>query len=137
MASRGYIVLSVNYRGGIGYGLNFRQCEHCGADGAAEYADVLGAQAYLASRPDVDVKRIGLWGGSATAATLTALGLARNSDLFAAGVDFHGVHEWAREDNAAADWLRGSLAAAGEDRGTCPRLLPHGGCRQSGARRCY
>jgi dipeptidyl aminopeptidase/acylaminoacyl peptidase len=25
---------------------------------------------------------------------LTALGLARNSDLFAAGVDFHGVHDW-------------------------------------------
>jgi len=25
---------------------------------------------------------------------LTALGLARNSDLFAAGVDLHGVHDW-------------------------------------------
>ncbi len=104
LASRGYIVLSVNYRGGIGYGLDFRQCEHCGADGAAEYADVLGAQAYLASRPDVDPKRIGLWGGS-YGGYLTALGLARNSDLFAAGVDFHGVHEWALESNASADWL--------------------------------
>ena len=25
---------------------------------------------------------------------MTALGLARNSDLFAAGVDLHGVHDW-------------------------------------------
>ena len=25
---------------------------------------------------------------------MTALGLARNSDLFAAGVDMHGVHDW-------------------------------------------
>jgi dipeptidyl aminopeptidase/acylaminoacyl peptidase len=109
LASRGYIVLSVNYRGGIGYGLDFRQCQHCGADGAAEYADVLGAVAYLRSRPDVDTAHIGIWGGS-YGGYLTALALARNSDLFAAGVDFHGVHEWAREDNATADWLRGPLA---------------------------
>src|SRR5207244_319017 len=26
---------------------------------------------------------------------LTAMGLARNSDIFKAGVDFHGVHDWA------------------------------------------
>jgi len=109
LASRGYIVLSVNYRGGIGYGLDFRQCQHCGADGAAEYNDVLAAAAYLRSRPDVDAAHIGIWGGS-YGGYLTALALARNSDLFAAGVDFHGVHEWAREDNATADWLRGSLA---------------------------
>ncbi|MDQ2925390.1 MAG: prolyl oligopeptidase family serine peptidase, partial [Acidobacteriota bacterium] len=109
LASRGYIVLSVNYRGGIGYGLDFRQCQHCGADGAAEYADALGAAAYLRSRPDVDTAHIGIWGGS-YGGYFVALALARNSDIFAAGVDFHGVHEWAREDNAAADWLRGSLA---------------------------
>ena len=109
LASRGYIVLSVNYRGGIGYGLNFRQCEHCGADGAAEYADALGAAAFLRSRSDVDAAHIGIWGGS-YGGYFVALALARNSDIFAAGVDFHGVHEWAREDNAAADWLRGSLA---------------------------
>ncbi|HEY5331842.1 MAG TPA: prolyl oligopeptidase family serine peptidase [Acidobacteriaceae bacterium] len=109
LASRGYIVLSVNYRGGIGYGLDFRQCQHCGADGAAEYDDVLGAVAYLRSRPDVDIAHIGIWGGS-YGGYLTALALARNSDLFAAGVDFHGVHEWAREDNARSDWLRGPLA---------------------------
>lgn len=105
LASRGYIVLSVNYRGGIGYGLDFRQCVHCGGDGAAEYADALGAVAYLKSRPDVDASRIGIWGGS-YGGYFTALGLARNSNLFAAGVDFHGVHEWAREDNAPGDWLR-------------------------------
>ncbi|MGH7541722.1 MAG: alpha/beta hydrolase family protein, partial [Gemmatimonadota bacterium] len=35
----------------------------------------------------------GLWGGS-YGGYLTALGLARDSDLFAAGVDLHGVHDW-------------------------------------------
>jgi dipeptidyl aminopeptidase/acylaminoacyl peptidase len=108
LTSRGFIVLSVNYRCGIGYGLDFRQCDHEGATGAAEYNDILAAQRYLAARPDVDAKRIGLWGGS-YGGYLTALGLARNSDLFAAGVDFHGVHDWNLEDNAA-DWKRGNNA---------------------------
>jgi dipeptidyl aminopeptidase/acylaminoacyl peptidase len=93
LASRGYIVLSVNYRSGIGYGLNFREAEHYGATGASEYNDVIGAALYMKSRPDVDPKRLGLWGGS-YGGYLTALGLARASDLFAAGVDFHGVHDW-------------------------------------------
>ncbi len=47
----------------------------------------------MRSRPDVDPKRIGLWGGS-YGGYLTALGLARNSDIFKAGVDLHGVHDW-------------------------------------------
>jgi dipeptidyl aminopeptidase/acylaminoacyl peptidase len=93
LASLGYIVLSVNYRSGIGYGLNFREALNYGATGASEFNDVLGAGLYLRSRPDVDPRRIGLWGGS-YGGYLTALGLARASDLFAVGVDFHGVHDW-------------------------------------------
>jgi dipeptidyl aminopeptidase/acylaminoacyl peptidase len=108
LTSRGFIVLSVNYRCGIGYGLDFRQCAHEGATGAAEYNDVLAAAKYLQSRPDVDAKRIGLWGGS-YGGYLTALALARNSDIFAAGVDLHGVHDWNLEDNAS-DWKRGDNA---------------------------
>jgi len=93
LASLGYVVLSVNYRSGIGYGLNFREAINYGASGASEFNDVLGAGLYLRTRSDVDPKRIGLWGGS-YGGYLTALGLARASDLFAAGVDFHGVHDW-------------------------------------------
>ncbi len=96
LASRGYVVLSVNYRSGIGYGLDFREALNYGASGASEFNDVLGAGLYLRSRPDVDPKRIGLWGGS-YGGYLTALGLARASDLFTAGVDFHGVHDWSAE----------------------------------------
>ena len=96
LASRGYIVLAVNYRSGIGYGLNFREALNYGAAGASEFNDVEGAGVYLRSRPDVDPARIGLWGGS-YGGYLTALGLARASDLFAAGVDMHGVHDWNTE----------------------------------------
>jgi dipeptidyl aminopeptidase/acylaminoacyl peptidase len=93
LASRGYVVLSVNYRSGTGYGLDFREAANYGATGASEFHDVLGAGLYLRGRPDVDPARIGLWGGS-YGGYLTALGLARASDLFAAGVDIHGVHDW-------------------------------------------
>ena len=93
LASRGYMVLSVNYRSGIGYGRAFRLAQHRGARGASEYQDVVAGAKYLRERNDVDRKRIGLWGGS-YGGYLTALGLARNSDIFAAGVDFHGVHDW-------------------------------------------
>jgi dipeptidyl aminopeptidase/acylaminoacyl peptidase len=93
LASRGYVVLSVNYRSGIGYGLDFREALDYGANGASEFRDVVGAGLYLRGRDDVDPDRIALWGGS-YGGYLTALGLARASDLFVAGVDVHGVHDW-------------------------------------------
>lgn len=96
LASRGYVVLSVNYRSGIGYGLDFREALNYGAAGASEFNDVQGAGVYLRSRADVDPNRIGVWGGS-YGGYLTALALARASDLFVAGVDFHGVHDWNTE----------------------------------------
>jgi dipeptidyl aminopeptidase/acylaminoacyl peptidase len=96
LASRGYVVLSVNYRSGIGYGMDFREALNYGAMGASEFNDVQGAGVYLRSRADVAPDKIGLWGGS-YGGYLTALGLARASDMFAAGVDIHGVHDWNSE----------------------------------------
>ncbi|WP_158600236.1 S9 family peptidase [Fibrisoma montanum] len=98
LASQGYVVLSVNYRAGIGYGRAFRRADRQGPRGASEYQDILAAAKYLQSRPDVNPLKIGLWGGS-YGGYLTALGLARNSDLFACGVDIHGVHDWAWRGN--------------------------------------
>jgi dipeptidyl aminopeptidase/acylaminoacyl peptidase len=96
LASRGFIVLSVNYRLGIGYGFDFHRPPEAGAQGASEYRDILAAGRYLQSLPGVDAKRIGVYGGS-YGGYLTALALARNSDVFAAGVDIHGVHNFTAE----------------------------------------
>ncbi|HEY2026740.1 MAG TPA: prolyl oligopeptidase family serine peptidase [Gemmatimonadaceae bacterium] len=93
LASRGYVVLSVNYRLGIGYGHDYNHPSRAGADGAAEYQDVKAGAEYLRRLPGVDPHRIGIYGGS-YGGYLTALALARNSDLFVAGVDLHGVHDW-------------------------------------------
>lgn len=94
-AAEGYDVLSVNYRSGTGYGHAFRAAPEIARAGASEYRDVLAGGRWLAARADVDPARIGIWGGS-WGGYLTALALARNSDLFAAGVDFHGVHTMVR-----------------------------------------
>jgi dipeptidyl aminopeptidase/acylaminoacyl peptidase len=93
LANHGFVVLSVNYRLGIGYGRKFHQPEHAGPAGASEYQDVLAGAQFLQHQPGVDPNRIGMWGGS-YGGYLTALALARNSDIFKAGVDLHGVHDW-------------------------------------------
>jgi dipeptidyl aminopeptidase/acylaminoacyl peptidase len=87
------VVLAVNYRSGVGYGRAFREAANRAWRGASEYNDVLGAGRWLASRRDVDPKRVGIWGGS-YGGLLTGQALARNSELFAAGVAVHGVFDW-------------------------------------------
>jgi len=102
-ASQGYIVMALNYRSGIGYGLDFREALQYGMTGATEVNDLIGAGEYLKSRKDVDGKKIALWGGS-YGGYLTAHGLARRSDLFAVGVDIHGVHNWNDEEPTFTPW---------------------------------
>ncbi|MCL4214953.1 MAG: prolyl oligopeptidase family serine peptidase [Gemmatimonadales bacterium] len=96
LASRGFVVLSINYRLGIGYGFDFHRPPRAGIAGASEYLDVKAAGDYLRTLGSVDPARIGIYGGS-YGGYLTALALGRNSDIFAAGVDIHGVHDFTSE----------------------------------------
>ncbi len=98
LANHGFVVLSVNYRLGIGYGYDYAHPARWGPTGASEYDDVLGGNAFLRSLPSVDGKRIGIWGGS-YGGYLTALALARNSNLFCTGADWHGVHDWSTSED--------------------------------------
>jgi dipeptidyl aminopeptidase/acylaminoacyl peptidase len=91
--SEGYIVISVNYRGGIGYGLDYREAKNFGPDGASELNDLLGTVSYLQGRKDVDARKVGIWGAS-YGGLMTALGLARASKDIAVGVDYAGVYNW-------------------------------------------
>src|SRR6185295_9738889 len=50
LVNRGYLVVSVNYRLGIGYGHPFQFPERAGPQGASEYEDVLATAKYLQSR---------------------------------------------------------------------------------------
>ena len=93
LAAHGYVVLSVNYRLGIGYGRAFQHPAKAGAAGDSEYQDVVAGARFLQAQAGVDPARIGIWGGS-YGGLLTAHALAHDSALFKVGVDFHGVHDW-------------------------------------------
>ena len=106
LASRGFVVLAINYRLGIGYGHDFHRPPQAGMAGASEYRDVKAAGEYLRGVAGVDGARIGIYGGS-YGGFLTALALGRDSQLFAAGVDIHGVHDWTSDAGArfgAGSW---------------------------------
>lgn len=92
LAEMGFVVLSVNYRLGIGYGYEFHRPSDTYYQGAAEYQDIKAAGQYLAGLEQVAPERIGIYGGS-YGGYLTAMALARDSDLFKVGVDISGVHD--------------------------------------------
>ena len=135
LASQGYVVVSVNYRDGIGYGKNFRRAKNQGPRGASEYQDVVAAAKYLQSLAEVDATKIGLWGGS-YGGYLTAMGLARNPEIFKAGVDVHGVHDWSFDGQDAtnswglkkseADLSYKSSPVSDLSKWTAPVLFVHG-----------
>ena len=124
LASRGFVVLAVNYRSGIGYGKSFRMAPNRGGAGNSEYRDVIAAGKYLQTRADVDPKRVGIWGLS-YGGVLTAQALARNSDVFITGVDLAGVHLWGSSlDTAEVSYKSSAIAAI--DSWKSPVLLVQG-----------
>ena len=124
LANQGYVVLSVNYRSGIGYGRSFRQAANTNARGNSEYQDVLAAGKYLQTRADVDPARVGIWGLS-YGGLLTAQALARNSDIFVAGADLAGVHLYGSSlDTASMSYKSSAISAI--DGWKSPVFLVHG-----------
>ncbi|MEZ5317935.1 MAG: prolyl oligopeptidase family serine peptidase [Vicinamibacterales bacterium] len=124
LASQGYVVMSINYRSGIGYGNSFRRAPNTGGRGNAEYQDVLAGGQYLQTRPDVDPNRVGIWGLS-YGGVLTSQALARNSDIFKAGVDLAGVHLWGSSIDPESVSFQSSTIGAISG-WTSPVLLVHG-----------
>ncbi|HEX7324826.1 MAG TPA: prolyl oligopeptidase family serine peptidase [Rhodanobacteraceae bacterium] len=118
LATHGFTVLSVNYRLGIGYGQAFHRPAHAGPRGASEYQDVVAGARWLQHVPSVDAARIGVWGGS-YGGYLTGLALARNSDIFKAGVAMHGLYDWSR----AIGWWDGAKPGSRFERGDYKQAL--------------
>lgn len=111
LANQGYVVMSINYRSGVGYGRSFRTAPNTGGAGNSEYQDVVAGGKYLQSRPDVDPNRVGIWGLS-YGGVLTSQALARNSDIFKAGVDLAGVHLWGSSlDPASVSYKSSTIGA--------------------------
>lgn len=136
LVNQGFVVLSVNYRLGVGYGYEFQNAKNAWTSGASEYLDIKAAGEWLASRKDIYTSRIGVYGGS-YGGFLTAMALAKDSKLFAAGVDIHGEHnltvflpepktEPAPDYTLAKELNWKSSPVAWLDSWTSPVLLIHG-----------
>jgi dipeptidyl-peptidase 4 len=124
LASQGYVVLSINYRSGVGYGNSFRNAQNTNARGNSEYQDVVAGGKYLQSRPDVDPTRVGIWGLS-YGGLLTSQALARNSDMFVAGADLAGVHLYGNSlDTTNLSYRSSAISAI--DTWKSPVFLVHG-----------
>lgn len=95
-ASKGYYVLSVNFRSGTGYGLDFREPDSYGGRGAGDVEDFLAAADYLVNTyPAIDPERLLIYGHSYGGHNVTNA-LAR-SDKYAAGISSAGVGDWVVE----------------------------------------
>ncbi len=94
--SRGYVVLTVNYRSGTGYGLDFRDPPSYGGRGAGDVQDFVAAANWLRENvPEVDPAKLVIYGHS-YGGHIVSNALAR-SNLYRAGVDSAGVGDWVAE----------------------------------------
>jgi dipeptidyl aminopeptidase/acylaminoacyl peptidase len=93
LASRGYVVLDVDYRGSAGYGRDWRTAIS-GHMGGHDLNDVVDGALYLAAQEGVDPKRIGVYGGS-YGGFITLMALFTSPDTFAAGAALRPVTDWA------------------------------------------
>jgi dipeptidyl aminopeptidase/acylaminoacyl peptidase len=124
LTNMGYVVLSVNYRLGTGYGYDFQYAKNTGGrNGIAEYQDIHAAGKWLAEQPFVDSNRIGVYGGS-YGGFLTAMALSKNSDIFKVGVNIHGANYRMLKgkganssigDSITIDWKSPVLIIHGDD----------------------
>jgi dipeptidyl aminopeptidase/acylaminoacyl peptidase len=93
LASRGYVVLDVDYRASSGYGRDWRTAiyRHMGGK---DLDDIVDGAKYLSASQKVNPKRIGVYGGS-YGGFITLMALFTSPDTFAAGAALRPVTDWA------------------------------------------
>jgi dipeptidyl aminopeptidase/acylaminoacyl peptidase len=93
LASRGYTVLDVDYRGSAGYGGAWRSgiYRHMGG---SDLDDNVDAARWMVAHEGVDARRVGLYGGS-YGGFITLMGLFTQPDVFRSGAALRSVTDWA------------------------------------------
>ncbi|MET0732459.1 MAG: S9 family peptidase [Casimicrobiaceae bacterium] len=89
LASRGYAVLQMNFRGSTGYGRKFWEASFKEWGGTMQN-DITDGVQYLVKEGIADPKRICIYGAS-YGGYATLAGMAYTPDLYACGVDYVGV----------------------------------------------
>jgi dipeptidyl aminopeptidase/acylaminoacyl peptidase len=93
LARRGYVVLAMDYRASAGYGRDWRTAiyRHMGEP---ELQDLKVGVQWLVGNENVDIDRVGTYGGS-YGGFMTLMALFKEPDLFAAGAALRPVTDWA------------------------------------------
>lgn len=92
LASQGYVIMDLDYRGSSGYGRDWRTgvYEHMGGK---DLDDVLGAVDYVRSLGNIEMKRLGIWGVS-YGGFMTNMALFLAPGMFQAGSSWAAVNDW-------------------------------------------
>ena len=93
LASRGYLVLDVDYRGSAGYGRDWRTAiyRHMGGRDLEDFVD---ASKWLTATEGIPPERIGIYGGS-YGGFITLMALFTRGEYFGAGAALRSVTDWA------------------------------------------
>ena len=93
LASRGYVVLDIDYRGSAGYGRDWRTAIYRWM-GGRDLADNVDGSKYLTKNFGIDPERIGMYGGS-YGGFMTLMALFTEPKYFGAGAALRSVTDWA------------------------------------------
>jgi dipeptidyl aminopeptidase/acylaminoacyl peptidase len=93
LASKGYVVLDMDYRGSAGYGRDWRTAIYRWM-GGRDLADEVDGSKYLTKNFGIDPERIGMFGGS-YGGFMTLMALFTEPKLFGAGAALRPVTDWA------------------------------------------
>jgi dipeptidyl aminopeptidase/acylaminoacyl peptidase len=93
LASRGYVVLDVDYRASSGYGREWRTAiyRHMGGK---DLDDIVDGAKFIVAREQVNPRRVGVYGGS-YGGFITLMAMFTTPDVFAAGAALRPVTDWA------------------------------------------
>jgi dipeptidyl aminopeptidase/acylaminoacyl peptidase len=93
LASKGYVVLDLDYRGSDGYGRDWRTAiyRHMGG---RDLQDQVDASRYLGTKYGIDPERVGIYGGS-YGGFITLMALFTEPKHFGAGAGLRSVTDWA------------------------------------------
>ncbi|CAN5329641.1 prolyl oligopeptidase family serine peptidase [soil metagenome] len=93
LASRGYVVLDIDYRHSSGYGRDFRTAVYRWL-GGRDLQDAVDASRWLQSTHEIPGERVGIYGGS-YGGFITLMALFTEQQHFGAGAALRSVTDWA------------------------------------------
>lgn len=105
LVKRGYVVVFPEYRGSQGYGAQIYRNDY----GSSDVADVLAAADYIAAKPYVDSKRLGIFGES-RGGMVTLLAIEQAPERFKVAVDVVGLTDFVAYMAYKPEWRRQEVA---------------------------